>query len=180
MAQPDPLTPEGARDKIIITLMLYTAMRSIEIHRANWGDLGQKGERLVLYVQGKTRRTADELVVIPREQEALIRDYVRRFRGDSRPDSPLFVSYSRRTYGSRLSLSAIRENVKRYFKMAKISGGFKTTHSLRHTAIINAIRHGALPMAVQAMARHRSFDTTLGYFREAGRLENPAEDLIKY
>jgi integrase len=86
----------------------------------------------------------------------------------------------KRKPGSRLSLSALREIVKNYFRAANISGGYKTTHSLRHTAITNAIRNGALPMAVQAMARHKSFDTTLGYYHEVGRLDNPAEDLIEY
>lgn len=59
-------------------------------------------------------------------------------------------------------------------------GNAKTTHSLRHSAITNAIRRGASPMQVQAMARHASFDTTLGYYHEVSRLDDPAEDLIHY
>jgi hypothetical protein len=35
-------------------------------------------------------------------------------------------------------------------------------------------------MAVQAMARHQSFDTTLGYYHELSRTDHPAEDLIRY
>lgn len=35
-------------------------------------------------------------------------------------------------------------------------------------------------MQVQAMARHTSFDTTLGYFHEESRTANPAEDFISY
>jgi site-specific recombinase XerD len=180
LAQPDQSTPEGLRDKVIITLMLYTAVRSVEVHRANVGHLRQKGDRLVLFVHGKGDTEAGELVVIPREQERVIREYVSRFRSDAKPDEPLFVSFSRRTWGRRLSLSALRGIVKNYFRTANISGGYKTTHSLRHTAITNAIRNGAAPMAVQAMARHKSFDTTLGYYHEVGRLDNPAEDLIAY
>jgi hypothetical protein len=30
------------------------------------------------------------------------------------------------------------------------------------------------------MARHASFDTTLGYIHEVNRLDAPAEDLIAY
>ena len=48
------------------------------------------------------------------------------------------------------------------------------------SAITNAIRRGASPLQVQAMARHGSFDTTLGYYHEVSRLDNPAEDLIDY
>ena len=61
-----------------------------------------------------------------------------------------------------------------------MAGHRKTTHSLRHSAITNAIRHGATPMQVQAMARHTSFDTTLGYLHEESRTANPAEDSISH
>lgn len=59
-------------------------------------------------------------------------------------------------------------------------GTRKTTHSLRHGAISNAIRNSAEPLQVQAMARRRSFDTTLDYYHEIGRTSAPAENLIDY
>jgi integrase/recombinase XerC/integrase/recombinase XerD len=59
-------------------------------------------------------------------------------------------------------------------------GEQKTGHSVRHSAITNAIRNGASPMQVQAMARHASFDTTLGYYHEVSRLDDPAEDRVRY
>lgn len=46
------------------------------------------------------------------------------------------------------------------------------------SAITNAIRNGASPMQVQAMARHASFDTILGYYYEVNRIDNPAEGFI--
>ncbi len=70
--------------------------------------------------------------------------------------------------------------VKDRFHLAGVVNGGKTTHSLRHSAISNAIRNGAEPLQVQAMARHQSFDTTLGYYHEVSRTESPAEDLISY
>ena len=70
--------------------------------------------------------------------------------------------------------------VKSRYHQAGVVGNRKTTHSLRHSAITNAIRHGATPMQVQAMARHSSFDTTLGYFHAEARTANPAEDFIVY
>ena len=70
--------------------------------------------------------------------------------------------------------------VKDRFRLAGVVNGGKTTHSLRHSAISNAIRNGAEPIQVQAMARHQSFDTTLSYYHEISRTEKPAEDLIEY
>jgi integrase len=52
--------------------------------------------------------------------------------------------------------------------------------SLRHSAITNAIRHNATPLQVQRMARHSDIKTTLGYYHESDRLEDPPEDRIDY
>jgi hypothetical protein len=51
-------------------------------------------------------------------------------------------------------------------------------HGLRYSAIAVLIRNGALPLQAQDMVRHRSFDTTLGYFHKVGRIDSPAEDFI--
>ena len=49
----------GIRDRAILRLMAYCAMREVEVHRANIGNLKTQGDRLVLEVQGKGRREAD-------------------------------------------------------------------------------------------------------------------------
>jgi integrase/recombinase XerD len=174
--------PRDIRDRAILSLMAYCALREVEVHRANIGNLKTQGDRLVLEVQGKGRREADEVVVIPTSQEMVIRDWVavRSTSADQTDDAPLFVSLSNRTRGRRLTTRAIRAMVKARFAQAGVVGNHKTTHSLRHSAITNAIRHGATPMQVQAMARHASFDTTLGYFHQETRTANPAEDFIEY
>ena len=178
----DPGTLPGVRDRALLTLMVFCAMREVEVHRANIGNLKTQGDRLVLEVQGNGRREADEVVVIPRDREHVIRDCLAHrmtFREHGQGD-PLFVSLSNRTRGQRLSTRAIRAIVKARYRQAGVVGYRKTTHSLRHSAITNSIRHGATPMQVQAMARHTSFDTTLGYFHEESRTANPAEDFISY
>ena len=123
-----------------------------------------------------------EYVILPLNAEPLFRAWIaeRCKMTACEAADPLFVSLSRRSYGGRLSLRAIRQMVKERFKSAGVIGDRKTTHSLRHSAITNAIRHGATPMQVQSMARHQSFDTTLAYFHEVSRLDEPAEDLIHY
>ena len=171
-------TPQGIRDRAILTLMAYCGLRTIEVQRANLDGLKVNG-RMVLWVQGKGHREADEFVVIPRDQEPVMRRWLaeRKKLGD---DPALFVSLSKRNQGERLSTRAIRNLVKEHYHAAGVDDDTKTTHSLRHSAITSAIRHGATPMQVQAMARHASFDTTLNYVHEVNRLDSPAEDLIKY
>jgi integrase/recombinase XerC/integrase/recombinase XerD len=141
-----------------------------------------RGDRLVQAVQGEGRRETDEIVVIPSRAEPFIHAWVKVRDGicDGDEDAPLFVSLSRRSYGGRLSTRAIRDMVKARYRAAGVVGARKSTHSLRHSAVTAAIRGGATPMQVQAMARHASFDTTLGYFHEESRTAAPAEDLIDY
>ncbi len=89
------------------------------------------------------------------------------------------MSLAPRNKGERLSTWAIQQMTKARYQEAGVVGR-KTTHSLRHSAITSAIKNGGTPMQVRAMARHQSFDTTLGYFHETSRLDNPAEDLVSY
>ncbi|MBN1936527.1 MAG: tyrosine-type recombinase/integrase [Anaerolineae bacterium] len=174
--------PEAIRDRAMLILFAYCALREVEVHRANIGQLKTQGDRLVLEVQGKGRTEADEIVVIPHSQEAAIRAWltVRMKIVPNGDGDPLFISLSNRSHGSRLALRSIRAMVKQRYAQADVVGRRKTTHSLRHSAITNAIRRGATPLQVQQMARHSSFDTTLGYYHETARVDNPAEDLIDY
>lgn len=170
--------PQGRRDYAILCLMAYTAARQIELHRADLSDLATSGGKLVLNVQGKGREEKDEvLVLVNPEVENALHDWLSD-RG-KRP-GPLFTSLSRRGPGERLSLRSIRRLVKGYYMAAGVSGEDKTTHSLRHSAITSAVRHGAPVQKVRSMARHASIDTTMIYFHEVDRVENPAEAFIKY
>ena len=178
LAQPDTGTTVGLRDKSMLYLFLFTAVRTIEIHRVELKDLHTNGNKMTLDVTGKGHVESDELVVIenPDAQEALY-DW---FAARGRQPGAIFTSLSDRSYGHPLSLQAIRAIVKGYMKAAGIQSDRKTTHSLRHTAITSAIRHGATPMQARSMARHKSLDTTMIYYHELDRLENPAEGFIKY
>lgn len=175
-------TAVGARDRAILTLMAYCALRTVEVYRANIMHLRTQGDRMILEVQGKGRLEADAFVVIPRTQEVYLRGWATH-RAHIQPntrDTPLFVSLSHRSYGSRLTTRAIRWLVKERYREAGVVGERKTTHSLRHTAITTVIRQGGSLLQAQAMARHADINTTLGYVHEISRLDNPAEDLIDY
>ncbi|OQY99308.1 MAG: hypothetical protein B6D41_01630 [Chloroflexi bacterium UTCFX4] len=178
LAAADVSTPAGVRDRALLSLMAYTAARSIELHRADLEHLRTEAGKLVLQVQGKGRIAADELLVISHpDAETALRDWL-AIRGDT--PGALFVSLSNATRGDRLSLRALRGMVKHYYGMAGVHGERKTTHSLRHAAITNAIRHGAPVQKVRAMARHASIETTMIYYHELDRIENPAESFINY
>ena len=178
LAACDPNTTTGARDRAVIALMAYTAVRTIEVHRADVGDIRTKDGRLVLWVWGKNRDAKDDFVVLPEPALVELRHWLAIRPGQA--DDPLFVSLSHRNAGQRMSRAAIRAAVKSRMKKAGIVGTLKTTHSLRHSAISTAIRGGATPTQAQAMARHSDITTTMIYYHEINRTANPAEDLVNY
>lgn len=173
-------TEAGTRDRAYLYLRAYTACRDIELHRARVADLQTKSGRLVLMVRGKGHIESDDFVVVVPEAEAAVRDWLAIRVAMPPGDGALFVSLSDRSHGKRLSLRAIRWLVKKYFLLAGITEQNKTSHSLRHSAITNAIRHGAPIQKAKSMARHANVETTLIYFHEHDRVTDPAEARIRY
>lgn len=181
LAQPDRDTPQGARDYAILCLKAYTGVRDVEVHRANVGDLQTKNGVMVLKIHGKGRISADDYVVLahPDLQNAL-KEWL---NVHPKGYEPLFNSFSKRSYGKPLSLSYLRRMVKGYITAAGIEHDPEqpiTSHSFRHTSISNAIRNGAEIQKVKNFARHDDINTTLGYYHEIDRLDNPAEAFIEY
>jgi site-specific recombinase XerD len=177
LKQPDRNTPEGKRDYAILTAQLYTAARGVELYRADIADLTTKDGCLLLIVQGKGHDEKDELLILLSEAEEAMHEWL---AVHPNKDGALFVSLSNRSYGERLSRSGTREILKRYFNAAGIVGN-KSTHSLRHTAITNALCHGVpITRVSKQLARHASIDTTMVYVHETDRLADPVEGHIYY
>lgn len=176
LAQPGE-SDAGTRDRAYLALRAYTGARDIELHRADLADFTTRGNRAILNVHGKGHAEADDFVVLVPEAESALRDWL-VIRGDK--PGPLFTSLSNRSRSGRLSLRAIRWLVKKYYAAAGVTGDNKTSHSLRHSAITNAIEHGAPIQKAQSMARHEDVSTTAIYFHETDRIEHPAEEYIRY
>ncbi len=177
----DGSQPEGLRLGAMIALMAYCGLRQVEVQRANVEHIQDKGGRKVLWVQGKGRQSADEFVVLPDSAENALSNWLSVHPTKPLlPTTPLFCGIGNRSRGQRLTTTHIRREVKALFKLAGVTAPTKTTHSLRHSAISNAIRNGGNLMQVQAMARHTDPKTTMIYVHEIARTDAPAEDLIDY
>ena len=94
-------TVAGLRDYAIISLMLTTGLRTIEVARANVDDLRTLGNSTVLYIQGKGHDTKDDYVKITKPVEHAIRTYLKAVQAQS--DSPMFTSLDNKTKGNRLT-----------------------------------------------------------------------------
>lgn len=177
LSDDEPIT---YRDKTIICLMAYTGTRTVELHRADIGDLEHQNDRLTLWVQGKGQRDKSDFVVIPQPANDALSQWMAVHPNNENDDAPLFVSLSYRNKGDRLTRHAIRTMIKRRMNQAGIDDEDKSAHSLRHSAISQAIRAGADPQEAQAMARHSNINTTMTYYHEIDRITDPAEDRIHY
>lgn len=180
----DPDKLAGLRDRAIVAVMAFAALRSVEVHRLNLGNLRTSAGRIAIDVHGKGRDEAGETVyLLDRAAIGYLRAWLAK-RGKGKPGDPVFTSLSNRTLRGRISLQAIRHIVVDAYQRAGVVIGVgdrrKSTHSLRHTAITAALRGGAPIQKVSRFARHGSIDTTMIYAHELDREANPAEAAIHY
>lgn len=165
---------EDLRDHAIVSLMLRTGLRTIELIRADVEDLRQEGGEAVLWIQGKGRDAKDEFVLLTEETLKPIREYLQSVRPEP-VEGPLFSSWSSRNRGKRLSTRSIRRIVKRRLGQIGLVSKRLTAHSLRHTAITLSLLGGASIQEAQTMARHASIDTTLIYAHNISRIRDAPE-----
>lgn len=162
----DTETVKGKRDYAIIALMVTCGLRDIEVSRANVSDLRTRQNSTVLYIQGKGKDDRESFVVVPDSLEKVIRDYLKARGGNSKA---LFTSNSNHGKGDRLTTRSISRIVKTAMINAGLDSDRLTAHSLRHTAVTQALIAGQTLQEVQQFARHSNINTTLIY---AHNLEN--------
>ena len=156
----DTETVKGKRDYAIIALMVTCGLRDIEVSRANIADLRTRQNSTVLYIQGKGKDDRESFVVVPDSLETVIRDYLKARGGNSKA---LFTSNSNHGKGDRLTTRSISRIVKTAMINAGLDSDRLTAHSLRHTAVTQALIAGQTLQEVQQFARHSNINTTLIY-----------------
>ena len=172
---------DNKRDKAIRLLLVATGLRTIELIRANVGDLSYISDKRVLYVKGKGRDEADDFVIIPKSVNDAITYYLNSRDGvvDS---EPLFLSRKSKNSEGRLSTKSISRIIKSSLKEIGLIDKSFTAHSLRHTAGCNILRANGTIEQVQQTLRHSDISTSqiyVGTMDEERRLANSGEDLIE-
>lgn len=168
---------QGLRDYAILTLMVTGGLRTIEVIRADIGDLRTAGEDTVLYVQGKGRQEKTEYVKISPQVERAIRAYLKA-RGETGEEEPLFTSLSNNSKGKRLSTRSISGTVKNRLREAGYNSERLTAHSLRHTAVTLSLLAGKDITEVQQFARHANIATTMIYNHSLDKAKNSCSEAI--
>lgn len=169
---------KSLRDRSLLAIMALQGPRTVELHRANFGDLVRCGENWGLRVEGK-----GSIRTIPLRPDLtrVLWQYLeaRETAGEVLTrNSPLFLSVSNRFGGQRLSRRGIRWIVDNYLAASGLKhteGRTLTAHSLRHTAGTLGLRAGAPLRQVQDLLGHKDPKTTALYAHVNERhANNPA------
>jgi integrase/recombinase XerC/integrase/recombinase XerD len=187
-----PLLPEQAtallsyyqdrtlRDYAVISLLLRTGLRTIEVIRASVEDIVFKGSQRVLLVHGKGRDEKDNFVLLTDKAYKPIAEYLAT-RGKVNSSEPLFTSSSNNSKGERLTTRTISYIAKEGLKAIGLDERSFTAHSLRHTTAVNILRGGGSLEQAQFTLRHSNPATTQIYtatLNEERRLQNSGEALL--
>ena len=171
---------KALRDYAIITLLLRTGLRTIEVVRATVEDITYKGSQRVLMVHGKGRDEKDNFVILTDKSYQPIAEYLKTRKG-VKPSDPLFTSTSNNSKGARLTTRTISQIAKDGLRAIGLDEKSFTAHSLRHTTAVNILRAGGSLEMAQFTLRHTSPATTQIYtatLNEERRLQNSGEALI--
>ncbi|NCD12086.1 MAG: integrase [Epsilonproteobacteria bacterium] len=172
----DRTTEQGQRDYAILSLMITTGLRTIEVIRADVGDLRVLGSDTVLYIQGKGHDEKTDFVKVSEPVEKAIREYLKtRSINDQQP---LFASEANRNKGGRMTTRSISRIVKDNLINAGFNSDRLTAHSLRHTAATLNLLNGGNIEETQQLLRHTSINTTMIYSHHLDRMKNNSEDRV--
>lgn len=186
------LTPEEAasllehlkgrslRDYAIVNLILRTGLRTVEVMRADVGDITRKRGKRILKVWGKGAEDKDAMVIIGEPVWNPIREYLST-RGEVPKDAPLFVTEGKGHRGERVSTRTIQRLCKEALRAIGLDSHEYSAHSLRHTTAVTIIRKGGDLNDVQRVLRHASQVTSQVYtasIEQEVRLDSNPEALL--
>ena len=175
---PDTDTVMGLRDHALLFVLVKTACRSNAIGKLTVGDLERTDTDWFVVVTEK-RKNVRRLNLLE-AAAPLLRWLDLSGIGFDDPGHPVFTPLERDTVTPKrqhLSQQSILEIVKKYGRLAGIhvdrAGRSVCTHSIRSTALNNALKHGAAVENVQQWAGHCDIRTTQQYidYRKEGAEE---------
>ena len=173
----DISTSKGLRDRAIIALMMTAGLRTIEVVRADVGDLHSFADSVYLSIQGKGHDEKSAKVLVASQVYSFIQEYLKTRKSLSNSE-PLFTSTSRRNFDQRLDTQSISKLVKKKLREISIDDNRHTAHSLRHTAATQALLNGVSLTQVQQVLRHSNINTTLIYSHAIERMKNKSEQTV--
>jgi integrase/recombinase XerD len=154
LAEADPATPQGLRDRAMLETLYSTGLRRMELPGLALGDV-DLARRLVFVREGKGRR--DRVIPIGARAVAWLDRYLTEARlqlivADTQA---LFVS----DYGEPVTPEFLAHKVKRYMAFAGVDKP-GAAHLFRHACATHMLEGGADIRYIQAMLGHADLSTT--------------------
>lgn len=172
-------TPVGGRDFLIILLFLDCGLRLSELIGLKLADVHLDDQYLKIRGKGNKERS----VPFGQEVKKYLQHYIRRLRprpGTEGVADLLFLNNK----GDALTDTMVQNRLKRYGKLAGISGIRVSPHTFRHTAAISFLRNSGDVFSLQKMLGHNTLDMTRRYcavanedLRRAHRQASPVDNL---
>lgn len=173
----DTSTERGKRDYAILSLMVTSGLRTIEVVRANVEDIRTVADYTVLFIQGKGRDERTDYVKIAEPVEDAIRSYLKE-RGNCDGKDPLFTSAANRNNGGRLTTRSVSRLAKEHMVDVGLDSDRLTAHSLRHTTATLNLLNGGSVEETQQILRHTNINTTMIYSHALERAKNNSESRV--
>ena len=173
----------GARDYLMIELMLTNGLRTCEVARIDIGDFDTLDGRNVLHIQRKGRVDKHDIVAVPDEVMESLEVYLSMRTDRFTLESPLFVNLVRGRTPERILKATISGIVKARLRSIGIDDPKISAHSLRHTCGSLMVEEGMSVETIQDMLGHNDPSTTQIYIdmaRQKRLLEHsPSETIAK-
>lgn len=153
---PLPITPNGLRNRALMALLYFCALRINEALSLDLGDLDFAGGTVHL----RTTKGGDSRIVpFPPPAQEYVHAYLDRGRphivGET-PASALFVG----RHAARLQYKGASTGI---LWAIGACGATGTPHSFRHSAATHLLNQGADIRMIQEYLRHKSIDSTMRY-----------------
>lgn len=164
------------RDRLLLGCMALQGCRTIELYRANLGDISAKNGQYYLKLDGKN--SIRTVLLRPDIAQEIIDYRGIRSRSGEKLDasSPLFISLSNCRYAQRLSRRGIGQIVDGYLAKCALKQidllRKNSPHSLRHTAATLSLQNGSSLREVQDFLGHSDPKTTAIYTHVLSTSEN--------
>ncbi len=171
------------RDRILLGCMALQGCRSIEMYRANLGDISSSVGQHYFKLDGKSSIRS---IILRPDLESEIAQYCQARKSTKEKltsSSPFFISLSNRRYGQRLSRSGIGHVVDGYLSKCDLKHSDLernlSPHSLRHTAGTLSLQNGSSLREVQDFLGHSDPKTTAIYTHILNSQSNNPASKIK-
>lgn len=179
---PDPETLKGKRDRAILAVLLYHALRRSEVCDLCVKDYIPRRGIPHFEVYGKGQKI--RYIPVHPKAVGLIEEYLDMGGHRDELHGPLFRPVKNNRGGGLqkpLTPHAVYNNIVRHYSLkAGVYFNGLRSHSMRATAATNALEHGADIATVQYWLGHANIATTRLYDKRQNRPENSPTFKIEY